>query len=161
MIPSAITASLQAARYDADVKKLLITVVALAAFGCVTAQGVPATSLQEFRSGLPDLPWLAYRFEAQDCAHPSGNTAYLELNEGIGCYTVPDTPADLVLWGLTQALRETGRWELLDEYAVGEDEQAAVVQYWRDKLLTKRIVRIEYLLTPGAEKRFYIDASSG
>jgi len=128
-------------------------VLLLASMGL--AEGTPVTTLHEVRQSQLELPWLAQRSADGACGwaltpEPAGRVHI------VGCYTVPgEAPGDVV-WGLTNAIRESGRWQLVQETAV--PEQHALTQFWRGSVLTRDHLYIVYSLLEG-EPQFRVTHS--
>lgn len=90
------------------------------------------------------LPWLTYRSDGQACNVDEWPDLGKEREEG--CYTVPNVDLGSLVWDLTQAIRDSGDYDLQHEFSVEEDEQTQVFQFWWDKFAGNRELAIIYVL---------------
>src|SRR5690606_31211678 len=105
----------------------------------------------------PNLPWLAYRHDEATCnVRPTDrreDRAYTS-----GCYLVPSTEQDAVIWDVTQTMHQTGSWQLIGEVLVEPDDaDPFALELWRDVLLPDWQVTIRYPLDGDA--RFVVELS--
>lgn len=133
-------------------RKILVLLILLAV-SLVLSEGLPVTALREAGTvSPPELPWLAHWHEMKVCdlAPMSEDDDYVYR---AGCYIVPNATRDEVLWGVTQAMRQSHRWRLLAEHVVRpEGHPATILQVWQETLLTDWVLSLQFPLD--GEPRF-------